>query len=87
MTTTIITKEDLELFEARIFQELKMIKEMIDSPQSAKKILKSSDVKMILGCSDSKLSGLRISGELPSTQVGGTHYYRQEDIDKLFNLN
>ena len=57
-------------------------------PQEAKLIkpwLKNAEVKRLLGISSNTIQRLRIAGKLRSTKVGGVHYYRYEDIEKLLN--
>jgi hypothetical protein len=43
-------------------------------------VLKSADVKALLGCSDSTLQTLRLTGQLNPTQIGGTWYYNAKEL-------
>ena len=45
--------------------------------------LKNSDVRKLLKVSSNTVQRLRISGKLKSAKLGGVHYYRLEDIEKL----
>lgn len=79
----LITNQDLLKFKMDLIEELK---NLTNSQQKAiPEILKSSQVKEYLGCSDSKLETLRRSGKLPYQKVMGTIYYRIEDINKLIS--
>jgi excisionase family DNA binding protein len=50
-----------------------------------KEWLKNSEVRKLLKVSSNTVQRLRISGKLPSTKVGGVHYYRRDDIEKLLD--
>ena len=84
MAIEVITKEDLQLFRTQLLSDIRQL--LI--PQEAKLIkpwLKNSEVKMLLGISSNTIQLLRIAGKLRSTKVGGVHYYRYGDIEKLLN--
>ena len=86
MSMTIITKEDLQEFRLQLLDD---IRQMI-VPTEAKLIkpwLKNAEVMKLLDISANTLQRLRVSGKLPATKVGGIHYYRYEDIEKLLNSN
>ena len=53
--------------------------------QLIKPWLKNAEVKKLLGISSNTVQRLRIAGKLRSTKVGGVHYYKYEDIEKLLN--
>jgi hypothetical protein len=82
MSTEIITQEDLELFRVKLLSD---IKEAISGSKinTQKSWLKGSEVRTFLNIGISKLQSLRISGKLSSSKVGGVHYYRYEDIEKM----
>ncbi|WP_299758685.1 helix-turn-helix domain-containing protein [uncultured Pontibacter sp.] len=84
MSVEIITKQDLQAFHRQLLEDLtKLIgKQHSEAP---KKVLKSAEVRRMLQVSPSTLQKLRVEGTLPSVKVGGTHYYRQEDISRLLN--
>jgi len=84
MAIEVVTKEDLQ--ELRL-QLLNDIRHLI-SPHEAKFIkpwLKNAEVKKLLSISSNTIQRLRVAGKLRSTKVGGVHYYRFEDIEKLLN--
>ena len=84
MSTEIITKEDLEEFRIKILAELKeAILELKSRDQ--KKWLKGAEVCELLKIGTSKLRSLRINGKLSSSKIGGVHYYRFEEIEKMLN--
>jgi hypothetical protein len=84
MPMTIITKEDLEEFRLQLLNGIRQILK----PAEAKIIkpwLKNAEVMKLLDISANTLQRLRVSGKLSSSKVGGVHYYRYEDIEKLLN--
>lgn len=87
MAIEVVTKEDLEQFRLQLLNDIRMI---ISSDQPKKEIkpwLKNSEVRKLLSISSNTIQRLRISGKLRSNKVGGIHYYRYEDIEKLMNDN
>ena len=86
MSSEIITLEDLELFRVKLLSE---IKEVISESKinTRKPWLKGSEVRSFLNIGTSKLQSLRISGKLSSSKVGGVHYYRYEDIEKMLKIS
>jgi hypothetical protein len=86
MGLEVITKEDLQQFRAQLLND---IREML-KPQQAKLVkpwLKNSEVRKLLNISSNTVQRLRITGKLRSSKVGGIHYYRYEDIEKLLNTD
>ncbi|MBW0160418.1 MAG: helix-turn-helix domain-containing protein [Sediminibacterium sp. Gen4] len=79
----LLTKDDLSKIKIEIIQEVKKI----ISPVSLEnpEFLRTSQVKELLGCSESKIETLRKNGTLPFQKVGGSIYYKYSDIKKLFN--
>ncbi|MBX0334092.1 helix-turn-helix domain-containing protein [Pontibacter sp. HSC-14F20] len=84
MAVEIITKQDLFAFHRQLLEDLSKLigKRQAEAP---KKVLKSAEVRRLLHISPSTLQKLRVEGTLPSVKVGGTHYYRAEDIARLLN--
>lgn len=87
MAAEIITREDLQLFRIQLMDELKEIISQLkrDTSNSAVEGYKTKHVRKILDCSTGKLQALRISGKLRCKKIGGTLYYKREDVQKLFN--
>ena len=86
MSMTIITKEDLDEFRLQLLEDIKQI----IAPKEARLIKpwrKNTEVMKLLGVSANTLQRLRVAGKLQSSKVGGIHYYRYEDIEKLLNSN
>ena len=84
MALEVITKEDLQQFRAQLINDLR---ELL-VPKEAKLVkpwLRNSEVMNLLNISSNTVQRLRIAGKLRSTKVGGIHYYRYEDIEKLLN--
>jgi hypothetical protein len=86
MAIEVITKEDLQTFRMQLLNDIRQLL----VPKEGKLIkpwLKNCEVKKLLGVSANTIQRLRISGKLRSTKVGGVHYYRYEDIEKLLNTD
>jgi hypothetical protein len=84
MGLEVITKEDLQQFRTQLINDLREL--LI--PKEAKLVkpwLRNSEVMKLLNISANTVQRLRIAGKLRSNKVGGIHYYRYEDIEKLLN--
>ena len=82
----LLTVGDLEIFRIELIQEISdLLKNTIGS--SAKKWLKSSEVKKLLGISTGTLQNLRVNGTLAHSKMGGTAYYDYEEIVKILKKN
>lgn len=79
----LLTKDDLSKIKFEIIQEVKKIitPVSLENPE----FLRTSQVKELLGCSESKIETLRKNGTLPFQKVGGSIYYKYSDVKKLFN--
>lgn len=84
MSVEIITKEDLQSFRRQLLEDLRQLLLRRQS-QAPKLVLKSSEVRKLLKISPATLQTLRINGTLPFTKIGGTIYYRSEDIERLMD--
>jgi Helix-turn-helix domain len=82
MTIDLITKQDMDSLHVKVDKLINLLETKPSSSNS--KWLKSSDVKKLLGCSDSSLINYRISGILPYTKIGGTYYYSENDVSNIF---
>ncbi|HVD99966.1 MAG TPA: helix-turn-helix domain-containing protein [Cytophagaceae bacterium] len=85
MAVEIITKEDLKNFKNELVQELKELFSTTPDPQ--KQWIKSSEVRKLLGISPGTLQHLRVVGTLPYTKIGGTMYYKYEDVMQMLEKN
>lgn len=85
MNIDILTPEDLKLFKSELIAELKEVFQ----PQQpfVKTWLKSSEVRKILSISAGTLQNLRINGTLRFRKVGGTMYYKSDDINQMLGEN
>jgi Helix-turn-helix domain len=81
---TIVTKEDLELFRIQLLDDIRQVL-ISQEVKPTKPWLKNDEVKKLLDISTNTLQRLRVSGKLRFSKVGGIHYYRYEDIEKLLN--
>lgn len=86
MSVEIITKEDLQHFRRQLLEELQQLLNRKKSRETLPPVLRSADVRKLLQISPATLQTLRINGTLPFTKVGGTIYYRQEDIARLLEV-
>ncbi|HTE25718.1 helix-turn-helix domain-containing protein [Flavitalea sp.] len=85
MAIEAVTKEDLELLRMQLLDDFKVILGLHQPPVEMPEGYKTSHVRKILGCSTNKLQALRIAGKLRCKKVGGTIYYKKEDVKKLLN--
>ena len=77
-----ITIGDLEKFKVELLKKIAKLKKST-SNQPNKKWLRSSEVRKLLNISPGTLQNLRINGLLPYTKIGGTMYYKSEDLDYM----
>lgn len=86
MPSEIITTDHLREFKIELLTEFrKMLNEQRGQP--AKKWLKSSEVKKMLGISPGTLQNMRINGTIPFTKMGGILFYDSNDILKILETN
>jgi hypothetical protein len=89
MEIEVLTKEDLQAFRLQMLSDLKELLSTLQRTAAnivpPKLWLKNAEVRDLLGISSNTIQRLRISGKLRSTKVGGVHYYRYEDLEKLLN--
>ena len=84
MEPQVITKDDLHEFRTKLLNDLLEVLH----PKEAKLIkpwLKNSEVRKLLNISSNTIQRLRVAGKLRSNKIGGIHFYRYEDIEKLLN--
>ncbi len=84
MEFEVITKDDLQQFRIQLLNDLRQILEP-SKAQLARPWLKHSEVRRLLNISSNTVQRLRVAGKLPSSKIGGIHYYRFEDIEKLLS--
>ena len=84
MSIEVVTKEDLQNLRVQLLDDLKiLLSKLQEPPIESFQGYKTRHVKKILGCSTNKLQSLRISGKIRFKKVGGTIYYKGEDLRKL----
>ncbi len=76
------SKKDLLTVSNLILSELK---ELISDKKPQTEWLRSTEVRKLLKISPGTLQTLRINGTLKYNRVGGTIYYKYEDIEKMLN--
>lgn len=83
MEIDIVTREDLRQFKREMLEEFKQIIGNREKDNLDMEWLKSAEVRRLLGISPGTLQNLRVNGMLPYRKVGGSMYYRREDIRKM----
>lgn len=79
----LITIGDLETFKTDLLTEIAGIVKT-NTGQAAKRWLKATEVRKLLGLSPNTLKNLRNNGTLPYTQLGGVFYFDYNDLQKVF---
>ncbi|KAA2240305.1 helix-turn-helix domain-containing protein [Chitinophaga agrisoli] len=82
MAVEIITREDLALFKRELIQELHELFTSTKAP-TAKKWVKSYEVREMLNISPGTLQNMRINGTIAYSKIGGLIFYDYDDIIKL----
>lgn len=85
MSVEVITKEDLQAFRLQLINDIKEL--FLPKLNRTKDWLRSSEVRKLLNISPGTLQSFRINGTIKSSKIGGTHFYRYSDIEKLLNKN
>lgn len=81
MGTQIITLDDLRLFKAELFSELREL--LKSQAPSQKRWLKTYEVKDMLGLSAGTLQTMRTNGSIKYTKIGGLVFYDYDDLMKM----
>lgn len=82
-TISIVTKQDLLDFKDELLKELLAL--LIGKKIRKEEWLKSSEVQNLLKISAGTLQNYRINGTMSFKKIGGTLYYKYQDIEKLLN--
>jgi hypothetical protein len=82
----LVTADDLARFKTDLLSEIGKLLGT-SKGQQTKKWLKTREVIKLLAVSPGKLQTMRKSGVLTYMQIGGSLYYDQEDINKMFEKN
>ena len=84
MAIEVVTKDDLEAFRQQLLSDIRQL--MAPSGATSRpQWLKNNEVRKLLNISSNTVQRLRIAGTLKSAKIGGVHYYRLEDIEKLLD--
>jgi hypothetical protein len=84
MPIEVVTKEDLQELRMQLLDDIRKLI-VPKGKEFDKPWLKNSEVRKLLSISSNTIQRLRIAGKLRSTKLGGTFYYRYDDIEKLLN--
>ncbi|HEX5152873.1 MAG TPA: helix-turn-helix domain-containing protein [Parafilimonas sp.] len=87
MPIEIITKDDLQNFRKQLLNDFKELLAISQKERIFKAWFRSGEVRKMLDISDGTLQNLRVTGKLPSSKIGGIHYYRLSDVEKLLESN
>lgn len=85
MAVEILTRDDLNAFKTDLIQEIKTV--MGQPVMGRKDVLKSKDVRDLLGISAGTLQTLRINGTLNYSKIGGTIFYERAEVMKVLQKN
>ena len=85
MSVEVVTKEDLQAFRLQLISDMKEL--FLPKHSTTKDWLRSSEVRKLLNISPGTLQGFRVNGKLKPSKIGGIHFYRYSDIEKLLNEN
>jgi len=81
MSVEVLTKEDLQAFRNDLLNDIKaLLGKKIETP---KEWLKAAEVRKLLKISAGTLLTLRATGQLHYSKIGGTYYYRYQDIQNM----
>ena len=83
MSVEVITKEELQVFRKDLLNDIHSLL-LKHSPQVSE-WLKATEVRKLLKISAGTLLTLRATGKLRYSKVGGTYYYRHQDIQKMLS--
>jgi hypothetical protein len=75
-----LTRKDLQDFARLVFSEMEGL---ANQPDKTATWLKATEVRKLLKITSKTLDKLRLNGTLSFTRVGGTIYYKYEDLQKL----
>lgn len=83
MSVEVITKEDLQAFRNDLLNDIKsLLGKKIEQP---KEWLKAAEARKLLKISAGTLLTLRATGKLHYSKIGGTYYYRYQDIKRMLD--
>jgi len=81
MSVEVITKEDLQAFRNDLLNDIKGL--LVKKIETPKEWLKAAEVRKLLKISAGTLLTLRATGRLQYSKIGGTYYYRYQDIQSM----
>jgi hypothetical protein len=82
MPLELLTLKDLEKFKEELLCEISSLLQK-KTEAAEKKLLKTKDVCKILGAKPGTLQNYRKNRTLAFRKIGGTIYYRYEDVERL----
>ena len=82
MLLDILTKEDLSQFKKELLEEIRQILTH-EKTDAERECFRSREVRKKLKISPGTIQNLRITGTLPFKKIGGSIYYRANDVDKM----
>jgi hypothetical protein len=86
MEIDLITQGDLEKFRLQLLADIKDL--LGEAPKTYyRPWLKGTEVRKLLVISGGSLQNLRISGQLKSSKIGGIHFYKYDDVNKMMSAH
>lgn len=85
MSVEVVTKEDLQAFRQQLINDIKEL--FLPKHTTTKAWLRSSEVRKLLNISPGTLQSFRVNGQLKPSKIGGIHFYRYSEIEKLLSEN
>lgn len=82
MEIDLVTKDDLQRLRSQLIEDLKNL--LNPKIEKTKVWLRSAEVRKILKISPASLQNLRVIGSLKPVKIGGIYYYKNEEIQGLF---
>ncbi|MGJ1342196.1 helix-turn-helix domain-containing protein [Sphingobacterium sp. 1.A.4] len=83
MHIDIVTKDDLCRMQKEMMEEIRQLMRENVKRENDRQWLRSAEVRKMLGISPGTLQNLRINGTLPYKKIGGSIYYRGDDIQRM----
>lgn len=85
MSVDLVTREDLQAFRQQLMNDIKEL--FLPKHTTTKPWLRSSEVRKLLNISPGTLQSFRVNRQLKPSKIGGIHFYRYSEIEKLLNEN
>ena len=85
MSVEVVTMDDLRAFRNDMLNDIKAL--LSKSKPETKEWMKAGEVKKLLNISSGTLLTLRATSKLQYSKIGGTYYYRHDEIQKMLTAS